>query len=189
MNLAERFAALNNKTKRADNFIVEYLGLPDNISNVLGRQTKSISRPNITFQPHNTHFRGARFSDKGQVEFEPVRVAMWDDEGAVTSNIINAQLFRQINKYEDVNGLFPDQDHRERQYKFDIRVKMMDSQDQVVEEFILKDCFINSVEYSQLEITDDTESIIDLTVSYDNLAIGMFGEYIEYRESRKKTTP
>lgn len=182
--IEERFLNLNNKTKRADNFIVEFLGLPENISNILGRQVKNIVRPTISFNPAETRFRGARYQDKGNVEFQPTTISFFDDEGAITSTLLYAQVFRQLNKFKDVNGLFPDTNPKERQFKFSIRVKLYDSQDSIVEEYVMKNCFITEISHFDPEMTDDTETILNVTIAFDNVGVKIFDEYVTFLEER-----
>jgi hypothetical protein len=182
--IEERFLSLNNKTKRADNFIVEFLGMPENVSNILGRQVKSIVRPTISFMPAETRFRGMKYMDKGNVEFDPTQISMWDDEGGITSTLLYAQVFRQLNKFRDINGQFPDENPKERDYRFNIRVRLYDSLDNVVEEYVLKRCFITEISHIDPEMTDDSETTLNITVAFDNIGITVFDEYIEFLDEQ-----
>lgn len=183
--LEERFLNLNNKTKRSDNFIVEFLGLPENVSNILGRQVKNIVRPTISFNPAETRFRGARYQDKGSVEFQPTTISFFDDEGAITSTLLYAQVFRQLNKFKDINGLPPDANFKEREYKFSVRVKLYDSQEEIVEEYVLKNCFVTEISHFDPEMTDDTETVLNVTIAFDNVGIKIFDEYLEFLDESR----
>jgi hypothetical protein len=178
MSTKEHFLELNNKTRRTDNFVIEFLGFPENVSNVLGRQTKSIARPSISFNPSETRFRGSKYMDKGAVEFQPVNISFHDDENSVTSSLLYAQIFRQLDKFKDINGLFPGQNYKERDFRFGIRVKLYNSMEEIVEEYTLKNCFITEINHDDPELPDDSESILNITVAFDNIEMNVFDEYL-----------
>lgn len=178
-NFAKRLSALNNKSHRADKFSVKVLNIPENISNLLGRQVKSFMRPNINFMQTETNFRGNVYKDKGKVALPSTTITLYDDENAVTSALVYMQVFRQINQYRDRMGRKEGTDDLHREYKFDIEVTFYTSRDEEAEAILLTGCFIQSVEHTPSEMTDSSDTEIILTIEYDNMAIKVFDEFIE----------
>lgn len=178
-DIFERFTALNNKNKKSDSFQVNFLKLPENFTNVLGRQVKTIDRPNITFDINNIHHKKNRYVDTGKIEFQPVSVEFFDDENAVTSMLLYYQIFRQLNKAPDINNISEEQrrDHMERDVKFDIEIKFFNSLDQMVEAYILHNCIITDISHSMSDVSGDTPMSITTTVAFDNVSINLLEEY------------
>lgn len=164
----------SNKNRIVDNFYVSYLKLPDNISNLLGRQTLRLDRPTINFETSQIRTRGSQYTDKSQVRFSPVNITLYDDESAITSQFLYTQIFRQMNKMEDLYGKWDD---LHRDYRFDLKVEVFDSADKMMEGFVLRDCFISNINHSQLDISSDTNAIIDIVLEYDNIDIFIVDEY------------
>lgn len=178
-NFIKRLSALNNKSKRADKFSVKVLNIPENISNLLGRQVKSFTRPNISFAQMETNFRGNVYKDKGKVVLPSATITLFDDENAVTSALVYMQVFRQINQYRDRMGRREGTVDLQREYKFDIEVTFYTSRDEEAEAILLTGCFIQSVEHTHSDMTDSSETEITLSIEYDNMAIKVFDEFVK----------
>lgn len=169
----------NNKDRKADQFYVSFLKLPENVSNLLGAQTKRIGRPNLTFETSNINRRHNNYTDMHQIRFDPVNLTLFDDENGLVSQYIYIQLFRQLNRGEDVFNRWPD---LERDYRFDVKMELFNSSDQVVEGYVLRNCFFSSVEHTELETTTDTtDSEINLTLTYDNIDFFIVDEYVQLK--------
>lgn len=166
----------DNKSRRIDEFYVSFLKLPENVSNLLGRQTKAIDRPNISFTTSELNKRYNKYTEMHKVRFEPISITMFDDENGMTSQAIYIQLFRQMNRGEDVFGQWPTLD---RDYRFDVKMELFNSTGQVVEGYVLKNCFISSVQHTSLTTTDDSsEADITLNLKYDNIEFFVVDDYV-----------
>lgn len=165
---------MNEKNRRVDDFYVTFYGLPENIANVLGRQVKSVTRPTFEYQTAETHHRGNVYKDKQNLTYTPVSVALYDDENSITGTFMYMQLFRQQNKFTDLFGKWG----MDRDYRFDMKVETFNAAGQVTEGFILKDCFIQSINHSDPVISEDTECEIVIMVEFDNIDILLFDEYV-----------
>lgn len=152
--------------KRVDNFYVSFLKLSDNVSNLLGRQTKSITRPTLQWETSQTFHRGKQYQNKEEPRFNPITVVLTDDESGLTSMILYAHAFRQQNILYDLYGR---SDALDRDYKFDIVVKTYDSRDRMTESFVLKNCFISSIEHSTPIQQSEEDNEITVEISYDNI--------------------
>ena len=170
----------NNKNRKADQFYVTFLKLPENVSNLFGKQTKSIGRPSLTFETSNINRRHNQYTDMNQVRFDPVNVIMFDDENGLTSQALYIQLFRQMNRGEDVFGRWPDLD---RDYRFDVKVELFNSRAEMVEGYVLKNCFFSEISHGDVNTTDeDTETEINLSLTYDNIEYFIVDDYVELKQ-------
>lgn len=170
----------NNKSRKADDFYVTFMKLPENVSNILGRQTKRISRPNLTFETSIINRRHNAYNEMNQVRFEPVTLSFFDDENGLLSQTLYIQLFRQLNRGEDITGRW---DVLDRDYKFDVKMEMFNSVGDVVEGYVLRDCFISSMDHNDAETTDeDTLSEINVTLTYNNIDFFIVDKYVKLKE-------
>jgi hypothetical protein len=181
--LAKSYATRSTRNRLGDTFYVQFLGLPENVSNVLGRQVRTVNRPEVRFEESEVLRRGNQYKEKGFVRFNPVSITFWDDEGAIVSSILYAQVMRQLNHHTDVMGTPADTSPDTRDYKFDIKVDLMNPEDKVIESFILKRCFLTELNHDSMNIDDDSEVMITATFAYDNIDYKIFDEYIEMKSS------
>lgn len=169
----------NNKNRKADQFYVSFLKLPENVGNILGKQTKRITRPNLSFQTSEINRRHNVYQDMNQVRFDPIQLTLFDDENGLTNQFLYIQLFRQMNRGEDVFGRWPDLD---RDYHFDIKMELFNSVDKLVEGYVLRDCFISSIEHTDFDTTNgDTEAEITLSITYNNIEFFIVDEYVKLK--------
>lgn len=184
-DLIQNFSALLEKTRISDNFYTRFMKLSENVSNVLGRQVKSITRPDITFETTDTKMRGYAYSEKGYVRFSPVTIEFFDDENSVVSSLLYAQIFRQLNKHSDLMNVLPqDMIPSERDYRFDIDVQLFNSLNDETERYILKNCFINRLSHQQPEMTTDDQTIITCEVTFNNIEYKIMDDFVAMLEAR-----
>lgn len=175
LSMEERLAHFSNKNRRNDNFYVKFFGLPENISNVLGKQVKNLTRPNIDVQTGQISRRSATFKDHQKISLTPVVISFFDDEDSIVSTFMYVQLFRQMNKYPDKFGTMD----LGREYKFDVLVQLMNASGEITEEFTLRECFIQNINHSDPNISDDTDTEISITLEYDNVDYKLFDEWVK----------
>lgn len=185
--MSEPLFTFNANRKRIDNFYVTFLSIPENITNVLGRQVQSITRPNISFDRFETKFRRNTYQNSGQVRFDPISVVFKDDEESVTSMFLYAQVFRQLNKHVDVFG--QNDAGKERKFTFGMKVQFLNSLSEVVEEYIMNDCFIEEINHTDPLISEDTENEITVSIAYDNIDILVFDRYLSMTQQLQQANP
>jgi hypothetical protein len=168
------FQNLGTKSKRIDRFYVTFYNLPENISNVLGRQVSIITRPDISFDVIKISHRRNTYNDFGKVELQPINITFKDDEQSIVSMFLYAQIMRQQSKHVDVFGKI----EKGMQYKFGIKVDFLDAMDKVTESYDLQDCFITNITHSEPTTGDDDLADISVTVEFDNINIKVFDQYI-----------
>lgn len=177
LSLQDRLSNMTNHNRKNDNFYISFYGLPENISNVLGRQVKSVTRPTFEMQSVDVRHRAAVYKDKQNMIFTPVSIAFYDDDASVTGTFLYMQLFRQQNKYLDKFGKMD----LDRNYRFDVKVETYNAHNQVTEGFILKDCFLQSINHSDPVIADSSDCEIVVMLEFDNIDILVFDEYLSLK--------
>lgn len=169
------FRQFNNYTRLLDNFYAKFFKLPENMSNLLGANLRRMSRPSIEFESTPLRHKGNQYQDKANARFSDVTFVFDDDEESITSTLINIQVLRQLNKHTDVFGMYGD--YVNRDYRFDVQCELLNSQEQITEAYILKDCFIKSVDYTEVNYSDDTRASITVIVGFDNIHFDFKEEY------------
>lgn len=164
--------------KKVDNYYVKFLKLPENISNMLGRQVKSITRPTISIETSNTFYRGQQYVDKAKPRFNPISVTMQDDESGLTNMILYAHIMRQENVLADLYGR---EDVLDRDYRFDVKIEIFDSRDRMTESYTLKSCMITEIEHTQPITQGEEDNEIIIQLSYDNIELGILDQYEELK--------
>lgn len=152
-------------TKKVDQFYVEFLDMPDNISNILGRQITSIERPTITFREFEYSYKGAAIHDHGKLEFSAVSAVLLDDDKSLTIKAVYDQLYRQLGTGTNISPSEAFENAR-----FLLRVKCFSGSGDLVESFDLLKCFITGVTHSEQVYSDSTTpNTITLSIRYDNV--------------------
>lgn len=174
LTVQEKIVNSNNKNRKVDNFYTSFFGIPENISNVLGKQVKSISRPTFEIMTSNRRHRSRTHKNPTNVTMTPVTIAFHDDEEAITSMFLYAQLFRQIGKHVDKFG----ETGTSGNYKFDIKVECFNANNKVTEGFIIRDCFIQNISHSDPILASEEDCEINVTIEFDDIDILVFDTYI-----------
>ncbi|WGH49809.1 hypothetical protein [Alishewanella phage vB_AspM_Slickus01] len=166
---------LTSKSKRMDRFYVTFFGLPENISNVVGRQVTTITRPEVGFDTLRTTHRRNTYVDVGKVTLQPINITFKDDEESITSMFLYAQIMRQLNQFSDIFG---DTNNEEQLRKFGIKVEFMNANDKITESYHLKDCIITAISHSDPTTGDDDDTDMNVTIEYDNLDVKIFDTFM-----------
>jgi hypothetical protein len=183
------FSAATEKGRVSDNFYVSFLKLPENTSNILAKQLKSLSRPDVSFEPDSIQHRGYSYSEKGYVRFSPITLEFFDDENAVISTLLYVQIYRQLNKYSDLMGNVPEyMNPADRDYRFDIKVQLFNSKSEITEEYILTRCFITRISHQPYEVTQEDSAIITVELQFDNIAYKVMDDFVEMRTDTRDAT-
>lgn len=164
--------------KKVDNFYTKFLKIPENISNLLGRQVKSITRPTVTIETSSTFYRGQQYIDKAKPRFNPISVTLQDDEAGITSMILYAHVMRQENVLADLYGR---ENVLDRDYRFDVKVETFDARDRVTESYVLKNCMVSEIEHTQPIVQGEEDNEIIIMLSYDNIEFNILDQYDELK--------
>lgn len=152
----------NAQPKRVDRFIVSYFELDENIGNILGNFTKNFPRPTVTLEEHSTNTKGKPSYFHTQPQPESLQVTFIDDSESVVMDALYRQMYRQM-------GRLTGDDRSLQQARFTINTKFFNEQGECVEEYYLKECFIQNLSASEGDMTNDGDSSITATIRYDDL--------------------
>lgn len=169
---------LNNRSKQSDSYYVSFFRLPENISNVLGKHLKTITRPNISFEVATTTKRGHQYKDKQQVRFSDISLVFDDDENSIVNMVLYAQMLRQLNKHSDIFGV-DNPNPKDRNYKFDIKIELYNSDKKPTEGYVFKDCFISEINPPEGSIIEDRGNQIQVTLVCDNIQILVIDQFLD----------
>lgn len=146
----------NLHPKTIDKFYVSFFGLPENLSNILGREVQSVSRPNITFNQGEVRHKGIKQTFSSTIEYQPIDIIFFDDSGSLVSRA----LYEQVKRQTGVSEGSP---------IFSLVVKIYDAHANIVEEFELKNAYILSINHSEQILTDSTNNIITVSIEFNDL--------------------
>lgn len=171
----------SNQEKKVDNFYVRFMGLPENVSNFLGRQVIRCSRPQFTFETPTTNLRHNIYHHKAQLRFSPVEMTMVDDENSITNTILNAQIMRQMNLHTDIFGQMDAGE--DRNYRFSMRVEYFNSLGRIVEGYEYLHCLLTDVSHDEVTVTSDDNATLRATVTFDAVRFLVLDEYLDVMPS------
>lgn len=143
-------------SKRVDAFYTSFYGFPENVSNVMGSRVKSLERPNPTFTYFTVPHKGIKQTGSTTIEFTESTIEFEDDESGLVMRALYQQLYSQRGTQFNAN-------------RFEIGVKVMSAKEKVVEEFIMKRCYIVNISHSQGIYSDSTGNVITVTLKYDDV--------------------
>lgn len=155
----------NLDRKRQHQFYVEFLGLPQNTANFLGRQVMETEVPAINF--NITEPKEKKYIRKydSNFTFEEISVQLYDDVSGITMRMLMDMGFLQ---------------HAGKMGFFDMMINILDNDGHIIMKMRLKDCIIRAISTPQLSYQGGIDSIITLTLFYYNLEITDFP--VDYKE-------
>ena len=144
--------------KSVNHFYCTFLKVDKNSANILGRQVKSIGRPNLNYNDPKYRHKGHRVSEPGRIDFGDVTLVFFDDAESLVTKAIYRQLYKQ-------SGRVPNISHKG--IPFDINVKVHTPDHRLAEEYTLKECWIISVDHSEQIYADSTNNYITCRIRYN----------------------
>ena len=147
------------QVKTVEKFYVSFYQMPENISNILGREVMSISRPNLTFTEYEIRNKGIKQAGETVIDYTTVDIIFYDDMNSLVNHALYEQVLRQTHQSTQVHTTS----------RFDVGVKIYAADGKVVEEFRLKNCYINSITHSEQIYADSTNNNITVSVTFNDL--------------------
>lgn len=127
------------------------------------QQVQTVSKPKISHEPVEVHSYNSVAYYAGKHKWESVNLTLKDDLTNTVSKMVGHQLQKQLNHFEQTAfaaGI---------NYKFVTIIETMDGgNDTVVESWTLEGCFLENVEFSELDFAESGFQTIALTIRYDN---------------------
>ena len=142
--------------KTVEKFYVSFLEMSENVSNILGREVMSFERPNLTFNEYEIHNKGKRWTGSARIDYQPISIVLFDDDQSLVNYAIINQIRKQTYQTTNVKS------------RFSINAKIYSYGSSVVEELVMGDCYIQSVNYTESNYQDSTINTITVTIIFNS---------------------
>ena len=154
------------KLKYRFRVIFENLGVSTPRSE-LTKQVMDFTRPQVTFQEIEIPVYNSRLYLAGKHEWQAVTVNLRDDAGGEVARLVGEQLQKQLDFVEQASAASG------IDYKFITRCEVLDggngaSTPTVLETWELYGCFIQQVDYGNLDYSLNDPVTMQLTLRFDN---------------------
>lgn len=106
-------------------------------------------------------------------EWQSIELTLRDDVTNSVSSLVGAQLQKQMNHYTQSAAMAG------ADYKFQLLLETLDGSmsypNNVLEQWYLEGCFLDQVQYDQMDYSSSDATIITVTIRYDNATQGYEG--------------
>lgn len=152
-------------------FRVEALLFGDSIVSVdFTRQVATAGRPSIQHNNTPIHSYNNIIYYANKPEWQPLEITLRDDISNGVSALVSSQLQKQMNHFTQTAA----RSHMD--YKFTLRMQTLDGSmsvpSNVIEEWLVEGCFLDQVQYDQMDYSSSEPVMITLTIRYDNATQG-----------------
>ena len=133
----------------------------------LTKQVIDFTRPSVSFEQIEVPIYNSRLYLAGKHQWETVTVTLRDDAGGQVARLVGEQLQKQVDFMEQASAASG------IDYKFVTKCEILDggngaSQPTVLETWELYGCYLNSVNYNDLNYGESAPVTIQMTVRFDN---------------------
>jgi hypothetical protein len=133
----------------------------------LTQQVVSVDRPNVSFDNTAVHSYNSVMYYANKPMWQAINLTARDDITNSLSALVGHQLQKQMNFFEQTSvaaGI---------NYKFQTIIEILDGGNTTVfETWTLEGCFLESVNYQNLEYSSSEAVDIQMTVKFDNATLG-----------------
>ncbi len=136
-------------------------------STAVSWQAVSVSRPTLKFDEVKLNRYNSVAWIASKYEFDPMKLTLEDDVTNQASTIIQAQLQTQ-QWIIGAQGQWMAAAGDGSTYKFATNLTMLDGNDTAIENWTVEGCWIQNVEYGELEYAEGKAVTIGLTIRFDN---------------------
>ena len=144
----------------------------------LTQQVMTVDRPNVTQNGVRVDSYNSIMHYAGKAEWQTLNIEVRDDITNSVSRLVGHQLQKQMNFFEQTSvaaGI---------NYKFTTIIEILDGGNEAIfEQWTLEGCFLETVNYQQLDYNSSDPVTMQLTVRFDNatLADGLFETNPQYK--------
>ena len=133
----------------------------------LTKQVIDIARPSVSFTEIPIDIYNSKIYLAGKHEWTTTTINMRDDAGGNVSKLVGQQIQKQMDFVEQASAATA------QDYKFEINYEVLDGGNglatpTVLEKWELYGCFIQTVNYNNMNYSSNEMATISLTVRYDN---------------------
>lgn len=138
-----------------------FAGEPE--ARVLTQNVMSVTRPKITYEEVVLDSYNSRSYIQGKHSWDQVTVTVRDDISNRTSNLVGAQVQRQLNHFQQTTPAAGND------YKFDMQIEILDGNAAgATEVWFLEGCWFTNVDYSDSDYSANDPVTIAMQVRFDN---------------------
>ena len=146
-------------------FIGFGLGTDENLE--LTRQVVDCARPNVQFQKIQLPVYNSTIYMAGKHTWQPMSINVRDDASGTIARVVGQQLQKQLDFMEQSSAASASD------YKFELVLDVLDGgngsiQPVILERWQLYGCYLESVNYNQVNYSTSEDIKIALSVQYDN---------------------
>jgi hypothetical protein len=136
---------------------------PNNSQFELTRQVESVQKPTINQESVSVHSYNSIAYYAGKHEWQMISLTVKDDISNRVSRLVGHQLQKQMNHFEQT--AYP----AGINYKFQMFIETLDGgNSKLLEQWFLEGCFLNTVNYGDLNYGESSFQTIEMQVRYDN---------------------
>jgi hypothetical protein len=133
----------------------------------LTKQVIDFTRPSVSFEQIEVPIYNSRLYLAGKHQWETVTVTLRDDAGGQVARLVGEQLQKQVDFMEQASAAAG------IDYKFITKCEILDGGNgaaapTVLETWELYGCYLNSVNYNDLNYGESAPVTIQMTVRFDN---------------------
>lgn len=136
-------------------------------SQPVSMQAITVARPKLTFEKVALHRYNSTAYIAGKHSWEPMALTLQDDVLGTASSVIQAQLQKQ-QWLIGAEGQWLAAAGEGSLYKFVTYLDLLDGNDQVTEKWTVEGCWLENVDYTDLDYSSSDPVTITLSVSYDH---------------------
>lgn len=132
----------------------------------LTQQVVNVNRPNVQFEEGTMHSYNSVMYYAGKATWQTISLEVRDDITNSVARLIGHQLQKQMNFFEQTSAAAG------INYKFTTIIEIMDGGNEAVfEQWTLEGCFLQQVDYQQLDYSSSDAVTVQMTIRYDNATL------------------
>lgn len=143
------------------------LGASAGVPNDLSMQVVTWTRPSLSFEDIALDRYNTRAYVAGKHSFDYCQISVEDDVTNKAANAIQTQLERQ-QRLIGASGPWLNTEATAFGYKFGMLLEMMDGNEAVTESWKYEGCFLQAVDWTDLDYSTAEKVMINLTVRFDH---------------------
>lgn len=136
-------------------------------SQPLSMQAVQVTRPVLSFEEVQLDRYNSRAFIAGKHTFEPMTITFEDDVTGTASKVVQEQLQKQ-QLLIGAAGPFLAAAGEGSIYKFVTYLDLLDGNDQVIEKWTVEGCWVQNVDYTDLDYSASDAVLITCTLRYDH---------------------
>jgi len=136
-------------------------------SQPLSMQAITVTRPVLSFEEIQLDRYVSRAWIAGKYTFEPMTLTFEDDVTGTAAKVLQAQLQKQ-QWLIGAEGQWLAAAGEGSLYKFVTYLDMMDGNEQVIEKWTVEGCWLQNIDYSDLDYAAGDAVVVSTTIRYDH---------------------